>query len=208
MSMRPAFLALGLGLLLIGCGESESQGAPTASPAVTTKTAATTADEQPVESGVTPSVSTENSPRPTSTQDDEATTDEIPQVAIQGQVRDDPAPYFGSQSASGGVAEPAPGFTPAAVDSEFCAAVSVINSSPQPTDDFEEVVVAAQYFEAIEQHVPAELAAPFALVLEFARNIVDAGSFEDADEPTNGDAMSEAIASLNNFVDTQCLGVP
>jgi len=204
--MRSAFLALGLGFLLLGCGDSESQGAPTASPAVTANTAATTADEQPVDSSVTPAVSAEKSPPTTSTQDDEATNDEIPQVEFQGRVRDDPAPYFGSQSASGGVAEPAPGFTPAAADSEFCAAVSVINSRPQPTDDFEEVVVAIQYFEAIEKRVPAELAAPFAVVLEFARNIADAGSFEMADEPTNGDAFSEAMATLNDFVDTRCLG--
>lgn len=167
--------------MLLGCDESESHGAPTAPPGVTATTEAATSDV--------------------------ATDDEIPQVAIQGEVRDDPVPYFGSQSASGGVTEPAPGFTPDAADSEFCTAVSVINSRPQPTDDFEEVVVAAQYFDAIEQRVPAELAAPFAVVLEFARNIADAGSFEDADEPSNGDAMSEAMATLNDFVDTQCLGV-
>ena len=204
--MRSASLALGLGFLLLGCGDSESQGAPTASPAVTANTAATTADEQPVDRGVTLAVPTENSPPPTSTQGDEATNDEIPQIAIQGRVSDDPAPYFGSQSASGGVTEPAPGFTPAAADSDFCTDVSVINSRPQPTDDFEEVVVAARYFEAIEESVPVDLAAPFAVVLEFARNIADAGSFEDADEPTNGDATSEAMAALNDFVDTRCLG--
>ena len=43
--------------------------------------------------------------------------------------------------------------------------------------------------------------------VEFARTIADAGSFEDVDEPTNADAMSQAMATLNNFVDTQCLGV-
>ncbi len=132
---------------------------------------------------------------------------EIPFVAIQGEELDEPAPYFGSQNPSGSAAEPAAGFTPAADDEQFCWAVSVINSRPQPRDEFEEVVVADQYFAAIQRFVPPVLAEELSLLIEFTTSIVKAGSFTEADEVPDGDAVATARRAISNFVDRQCLGL-
>ena len=72
-----------------------------------------------------------------------------------------------------------PGFTPSSADQDFCSAVSVINSRPQPRDEFVEVVVADQYLAAIERYVPIDLRDEFDVVLEFTRSVVEAGSFDE-----------------------------
>ncbi len=133
--------------------------------------------------------------------------DRILTVPFDGPSQDDRSPYFGSQSPTGGVWQPRAGFAPTVPDAEFCEAVAVINSRPQPSgDDFLQVVVASQYFEAIESYVPAELVDSFGAVAAWAEAVVAKGSFEDSDEPS-GDAMAAAAEKINGFVDKRCLGL-
>lgn len=206
--MRRALLLSAVGLLLLGCGQSEGRDAPTsASSSVDVDSDATDVATSRASTTVTPTSSTQGAAPASSQPGDVTILEEIPNIPIDGPVRDESVPYFGRQSPSGGTTEPAAGFVPAPVDVEFCSAVAVINSRPQPSDDYDEVVVAARYFDAIEQYVPAELAAPFAVVLQIANDIADAGSFAEADEPSDRGAFPDAIETLNEFVDTRCLGI-
>lgn len=169
---------------LAGCGSTADQPSGTA------------ADGPPVTASL-PSTSTA----------DAAPTDlEIPVVPITGDERDMPIPYFGSQAADGGVAAPVSGFAVAVEDMPFCDALDVINGRPQPRDDYEEMVVAQQYFSAIAPVVPAELDADFAVVLEFVAQVVDSGSFVEGAEPQDGDALLGSIDTITAFVDQRCLG--
>ena len=157
--------------------------------------------------GPTPATSTDGDP--TTIAEPRATTPtvlDIPTVAISGPQRDVPVPYFGSQAGDGGVMQPATGFEPAAADIAFCDAIEVINSRPQPSDDYEEIVVAREYFLVIEPVVPDELGEPFARSLAFTEAIASAGSFDDVSEPQDGDALLQAIHQINGFVDERCLG--
>lgn len=130
----------------------------------------------------------------------------VPVVEITSRRRAEPVPLFGSQSTSGGVSEPDPGFSVDAPDAAFCTALDIVHSRPQPSDDFEELVVADQYLAAIAPTVPDEIAPEFEIVRMWASAIVNSGSFADSDEPENGDAFIGAIESVNGFVDTRCLG--
>lgn len=68
--------------------------------------------------------------------DDSQSLDEIDSeilvVTFDGEAVEQPAPYFGAQDASGTASQPEAGFAPDALYQEFCWAVSVINSRPQP----------------------------------------------------------------------------
>lgn len=212
--MRVALVVLSLGAALLACG-SEGEADPAASESrsasVTERTAPSelsSAQSAPPRLEASSTVSNDDqvdtsAPVESSTPERgaESIDAQIPIISIDGEQRDEPVPYFGRQNPSGGVTDPAPGFKPAAADEEFCSAVSLINSRPQPRDDFEEIVVGAQYFSAIERYVPAELAESFAEVVKFASSIVEAGSFEDADEPADSDAVSTALQAINDFVD-------
>lgn len=126
----------------------------------------------------------------------------IPNVQFDGAASDDPGPYFGSAP----LLEPQPGFEAAMPDQEFCSAVAVINSRPQPVDTFDRVVVGARYLEAIEKYVPAVLAEPYAVVRSWSEAVANAGSFESPDAPSNGLEFAGAMATVTEFYDARCLG--
>ena len=129
---------------------------------------------------------------------------EILVVTFDGQAVDQPSPYFGAQDDSGTASQPETGFAPDNLNQEFCWAVSVINSRPQPRGEFEEVVVASAYFSAIEPYVVPDLRDELALLIEFTASIVADGSFTEEDEG-NSDA-GLAVETINQFVDRECLG--
>ena len=129
---------------------------------------------------------------------------EILAVTFDGEAVDQPAPYFGAQDTSGTASQPEAGFAPDALYQEFCWAVSVINSRPQPRDEFEEVLVASAYFGAIEQYVVPDLRDELALLIEFTASIVADGSFTEEDEGNSDAAL--AVETINQFVDQECLG--
>ena len=131
---------------------------------------------------------------------------DIPIVTFVGVAVDQPAPYFGAQDASGAASEPDAGFAPTESYQEFCWAVSVINTRPQPRDEFEEVVVANQYFDAIEPYVVPELQDEWALLMEFTSSIVDGGSFTEQNEIDDGSEFTLALGTINDLVDRECLG--
>jgi hypothetical protein len=200
--MRLALLLVCLGVSTLGCGSGDTK---TDGPLVAT------ADSEAPSSGITipesSSVAEASTtgiadPAPATTS---AIEDDIALVQFDGEQSDTPAPYFGSQNAAGGAAAPVANFTPSSADQDFCSAVSVINSRPQPRDEFMEVVVADQYFAAIERYVPIELRDEFDVVLEFTRSVVEAGSFDE--ELSNNGAISTAVGTINQFVDKRCLGL-
>ena len=127
-------------------------------------------------------------------------------VALDGAAVDQPAPYFGAQNASGGASEPEEGFEPEASYQDFCWAVSVINTRPQPRDEFEEVVVASQYFGAIEPYVVPELSDDLAVLIDFTVFVVEDGSFTEANEAGDDSDVALALETINEFVDRECLG--
>lgn len=131
---------------------------------------------------------------------------DLPTVEVAGEVRDTPVPYFGSRRDDGSPVVAADGFEPAPADAPFCAALAEINTRPQPSDDYEEVVVAREYFVAIEPLVPAEIGEPFDVVLTWVGKVADAGSFEAVDERLDGDSLLDAIREIDGFVDDHCLG--
>ncbi|MEQ1702457.1 MAG: hypothetical protein ABMA25_20295 [Ilumatobacteraceae bacterium] len=131
---------------------------------------------------------------------------EILVVAFDGAAASQPAPYFGTQDASGGASEPAAGFEPAASYQDFCWAVSVINTRPQPRDEFEEIVVASQYLSAIEPYVAPELSDELAVLIDFTVSVVERGSFTEANEVGDDSDVAAALETINEFVDRECLG--
>lgn len=133
---------------------------------------------------------------------------EIAVAIFDGESVDQPAPYFGAQDASGAPSQPTAGFEPEPANQEFCWAVSVINHRPQPRDDFEEIVVAHHYFDAIEPYVVAELQDEFSVLMEFTASIVKNGSFTEADEVDDDSDVARALETINQFVDRECLGQP
>ncbi len=132
--------------------------------------------------------------------------DAIPVIQFDSEPTDVPAPYFGSQNASGGAAEALDGFVPTSDDQEFCWAVEAINSRPQPRDDFHQVVVADGYFSAIRPFAIAAVAGELDVLIGFTSTIVLQGSYTEADEVDNG-PIATAIESINAIVDERCLGI-
>jgi len=124
---------------------------------------------------------------------------DIPVVAFEGPVRDNPVPYFGTQTPSGGAP---PDFVVAEPDAVFCDALATINTRPQPIDDYEEVVVGKQYFEAIA--FPSELADALTAVLEWVGSVVADGQFTESN--VSPDGLGAAFRDINEFVDAHCLG--
>ena len=115
--------------------------------------------------------------------------------------------YFGRSDPSGGAVPGAPGFSPAVGDQLFCWAVEVINGRPQPIDDFEEVVVAGEYFRAIEPFAIAEAEPHLGVLIDFTTSIAAQGSFTEADEVDEGHPAATAFAAMNALVDQRCLGL-
>ncbi len=131
----------------------------------------------------------------------------IPTVSFEGDVSDEQVPYFGSQSNSGGVPDIAPGFVVAEADAVFCNSLATINAKPQPTDDFEQVVVGQKYFAAIAQTFPAELEDDLVVVVDWVDALIADGEFSEANEPAEGDLFVVALNTINEYVDTHCLGL-
>ncbi|RLE23986.1 MAG: hypothetical protein DRJ50_05340 [Actinobacteria bacterium] len=130
---------------------------------------------------------------------------DIPVVSFEGPVKDDPAPYFGTQTPEGGVFQVAPDFVVSAADAMFCDALATINTRPQPTDDYEEVVVGQQYFVAIAPTFPAELTDDLAVVIGWVDMIIADGQFNESN--VSPDNLGTAISKINEFVDAHCLGL-
>lgn len=84
--------------------------------------------------------------------------------------------------------------------------MSVINKRPQPRDEFEEVVVASQYFGAIEPYVVPELSDELTVLIEFTASVVESGSFTEANEGDDNSDVALALETINEFVDRECLG--
>lgn len=125
---------------------------------------------------------------------------EIPIIDFDGDPRDEPTPYFGddlSRGSGGGIdAESTP----------FCFAVHVINNRPQPSgDDTAELRVGKAYFEAIASVIPRELADEFLVIFDWINTVLEAGSFEDAEEPEPGDDITTAVDTIDTYVDERCL---
>lgn len=135
-----------------------------------------------------------------------AVDDAIAVIRFDGDRVDEPAPYFGSQNASGGPAAPVDGFVPASEDQEFCWAVEAINSRPQPRDEFQEIVVADGYFSAIRPFAVEAVVSELEVLIGFTNTIVSQGSFTETDEVDSG-AIAVAFESINTFVDEHCLGI-
>ena len=76
-----------------------------------------------------------------------------------------------------------------------------------PVDEFDSVVVGVEYFEAIEEYVPADLAEPFGVVLAWSEAVLKGGSFESADVPSDARDMGGAMATITEFYDLRCLGL-
>ncbi len=131
----------------------------------------------------------------------------IPVVEFDGAQIDVGAPYFGSQNAAGGPAQPSEDFVPAVDDQVFCWAVAVINSRPQPRDEYQEIVVANQYFVAIQPFAVAEVATELDALVDFTDTLVAQGSFTDGDEAEPGDAAADALHVVSTFVDQRCHGL-
>ena len=192
-SMR-FWAATGLVLLsLAGCGSS-TEGDNAVQPDVVADTLTTSEASPPSSEPVTASMSYD------------AVDDAIPMVEFEGDLTDVPAPYFGSQSSSGGAAEPVDGFAPASEDQEFCWAIETINSRPQPRDEFQEIVVANGYFSAIQPFAGPVVMSELDVLIGFTNTIVEQGSFTEADE-VDGGAIATAFQSINTFVDERCLGI-
>jgi hypothetical protein len=74
-------------------------------------------------------------------------------------------------------------------------------------DDFEEVVVANRYLEAISPYVPSVVSGEFATLVDFTRAVSAQGSFNETDEVNDNDSrVAAAVEALNAFVDERCLG--
>ncbi|MFN8022111.1 MAG: hypothetical protein U0Q03_11340 [Acidimicrobiales bacterium] len=131
----------------------------------------------------------------------------IPIVVLRTGPAESAGAYFGRSDPSGGTAGPASGFVPAAEDQLFCWAVEVINSRPQRIDEFEEVVVAGEYFRAIEPFASADALPHLRVLIDFTTSIADQGSFTEADEVGDGDPVGNAFAAMNTLVDGRCLGL-
>lgn len=126
---------------------------------------------------------------------------------FDGERAEAPAPYFGSQNGGGGPAKPLDGFVPAAEDQVFCWAVKVINSRPQPRNEFQEVVMADHYFAAIQPFAVAAVAAELDALVDFTHSVVARGSFTEEDEVEPGAPVADAYQTVNTFVDQHCLGL-
>lgn len=131
----------------------------------------------------------------------------IPIVDLRTGPAESAGPYFGRSDPSGSTAGPVPGFVPAAEDQLFCWAVAVINSRPQPIEEFEEVVVAGKYFRVIEPFAVADALPHLRVLIDFTTSIADQGSFTEADEVGDGDPVGIAFAAMNALVDARCLGL-
>ena len=153
-------------------------------------------------------------PAPTSDSDVEAPTSlaemeaVIPVVEVLTGPAQSAGAYFGRSDPSGGAAPAAPGFSPAVGDELFCWAVEVINGRPQPVDEYEEVVVASEYFSAIEPFAVAEAVPHLQVLIDFTSSIAAQGSFTEADEVGEGHPAATAFAAMNVLVDRRCLGLP
>lgn len=131
----------------------------------------------------------------------------IPVVDLRTGPAESAGTYFGRSDPSGGAADRAPGFVPAAEDQLFCWAVEVINGRPQPIDEFEEVAVASEYFRAVEPFAVADAVPHLRILIDFTSEIADQGSFPEADEVGDGDPVGIAFAAMNALVDDRCLGL-
>ncbi len=188
------WVARGLVLLfLAGCGSSTG-GDNAVQTDVVADTVTTVEESPPSSELVAPSMSYD------------AVDDAIPMVEFEGDRTDVPAPYFGSQNASGGAAEPVDEFAPAIEDQEFCWAVAAINSRPQPRDEFQEVVVADGYFSSIRPFAVPAVRSELDVLIGFTEVIVLQGSFTEADEVDRGE-IATAFQSISTFVDERCLGI-
>lgn len=99
------------------------------------------------------------------------------------------------------------GFVPAEADRSFCTALDIVNSRPQPSEDFDEVRFVDGYVRAIQPVVPAEIAAEIGVVLAWTANVVEAGSFtEEAEAATVGE-VGDAVETIDGFVDARCHGL-
>lgn len=132
----------------------------------------------------------------------------IPVAEFDGEETDVATPYFGSQNAAGGTAQPSDGFVPATQDQVFCWAVAVINSRPQPRDEYQEIVVANQYFVAIQPFAVAAVATELDALVDFTDTLIAQGSFTEGDEAEPGDAAADALHAVSTFVDQRCHGLP
>lgn len=131
----------------------------------------------------------------------------IPMVPISGEIRGTNTPYFGETGDDGAPADPQPGFVRNPADAGFCDAVDIINHRPQPREDFEEIVVGQQYLTAIESLVPAEISAPYTVLLDWVRVLVENGSFDGIEEPEDDSDLDAAIDDVDSFVNSRCLGL-
>jgi hypothetical protein len=131
----------------------------------------------------------------------------IPVVAVRTGPSESAGTYFGRSDPSGGAVSAAPGFDPAPGDERFCWAVEVINDRPQPIDEFEEVVVAGEYFRAIEPFAIADAVPHLRVLIAFTTSIAAQGSFTEADEVDESDPAAAAFAAMNTLVDHRCLGL-
>jgi hypothetical protein len=184
------------GLMLVcvtGCG-STSDGATVVRPAETAADTTTTV-----------TAPTTSSPPPAAPTGYDAVNDAIPAARFDGESVDVSAPYFGSQDVSGGAASPVDGFVPSSDDQEFCWAIEVINARPQPRDEFQEIVVADEYFSAIRPFAVAAVASELDVLIGYTNTIVSHGSFTESDEVDSG--ASAAVEAINAFVDERCLGL-
>lgn len=196
-------------LLIAGCGSPQVDD-PSDAGGGTDPNAAPTTEPAPASTEPVPTVrSTASSPEtgtagPTSPAEVEAL---IPIVEVRTGPRESPAPYFGQQDQSGGAAAAADGFSPATGDEQFCWAVEVINRRPQPIDELEEVVVAGEYFRAIDRFAPPDAIPHLRALIEFTTTIAAQGSFTEADEFDGDHPVAAAFASMNTLVDQRCLGL-
>ena len=183
-------------LLIAGCGSPQADDPSDAASGTDPNTVPTTAPA--------PASTETGTANPTSLAEVEAL---IPVVEVRTGPRESPAPYFGQQDPSGGAAAAADGFSPATGDEQFCWAVEVINRRPQPIDEFEEVVVAGEYFRAIELFAPPDAIPHLRALIEFTTTIAEQGSFTEADEVDGDHPVAAAFASMNSLVDQRCLGL-
>lgn len=130
----------------------------------------------------------------------------IPVVPFDSPPRETQQPVFGQRSDDSTPAPAAPGFAPAAADAGFCTGLDIIESRPQPTDDFEELIVIEAYLVAIEPLVPAEISEQYTTLMAWLTAVVDNGSFDGMTDPSADPELAAALDTINDFVDTNCLG--
>jgi hypothetical protein len=130
----------------------------------------------------------------------------IPVVPFDSPQRETQQPVFGQRSDDGTPAPPVPGFTPAAADAGFCLGLDIIESRPQPTGDFEELIVIEAYLVAIDPLVPDEIADQYSTLMTWLTAVVDNGSFDGMTDPSADPELAAALDTVDTFVDTNCLG--